>query len=194
MEWYADMKWLIVILFATMEGDIYVFENPSFETEKACREFIMDRQQVPNLTQKLLDFVFGFNVGPYKSGGSTMTVNKGEYEVLKSFDQSVGASFRRIVDLSNMNFVWDAPGVQWYEDHRMIHRMKFGEPTMGYHTRAEECIEFTKVSTMLWQTRAGHRIEFAVAWPPPYFANIREFHAWVNRFFLDHQLPVLSSA
>ena len=54
-------------------------------------------------TQKLLDFVFGFNVGPYKSGGSTMTVNKGEYEVLKSFDQSVGASFRRIVDLSNMN-------------------------------------------------------------------------------------------
>ena len=54
-------------------------------------------------TQKLLDFVFGFNVGPYKSGGSTMTVNKGEYEVLKSFDQTVGASFRRIVDLSNMN-------------------------------------------------------------------------------------------
>ena len=47
--------------------------------------------------------MFGFNVGPYKSGGSTMTVNKGEYEVLKSFDQSVGASFRRIVDLSNMN-------------------------------------------------------------------------------------------
>ena len=49
------MKWLIVILFATVEGDIYVFENPSFETEKACREFIMDRQQVPNLTQKLLE-------------------------------------------------------------------------------------------------------------------------------------------
>ena len=32
-----------------------------------------------------------------------MTVNKGEYEVLKDFDQSVGASFRRIVDLMNMN-------------------------------------------------------------------------------------------
>ena len=32
-----------------------------------------------------------------------MTVNKGEYEVLQTFDQSVGASFRRIVDLKNMN-------------------------------------------------------------------------------------------
>tara|TARA_B000000532_G_scaffold238001_1_gene225916 strand:- start:121 stop:363 length:243 start_codon:yes stop_codon:yes gene_type:complete len=49
------MKWLIVVLFATIEGDIYVFENPSFETEQACREFIMDRQQIPNLTQKLLE-------------------------------------------------------------------------------------------------------------------------------------------
>ena len=49
------MKWLIVVLFATMEGDIYVFENPSFETEQACREFVMDRQQIPNLTKKLLE-------------------------------------------------------------------------------------------------------------------------------------------
>ena len=38
-----------------MEGDIYVFENPSFETEQACREFVMDRQQIPNLTKKLLE-------------------------------------------------------------------------------------------------------------------------------------------
>ena len=52
---------------------------------------------------KILDLLFGFNVGPYKTGGSTMTVNKGEYEVIGGFDQSVGASFRRIVDLANMN-------------------------------------------------------------------------------------------
>ena len=52
---------------------------------------------------KFLDLLFGFNVGPYKTGGSTMTVNKGEYEILEGFDQSVGASFRRIVDMSNMN-------------------------------------------------------------------------------------------
>ncbi len=52
---------------------------------------------------KILDLIFGFDVGPYKTGGSTMTVNKGEYEVLGGFDQSVGASFRRIVDLGNMN-------------------------------------------------------------------------------------------
>ena len=52
---------------------------------------------------KLLDLLFGFNVGPYTTGGSSMTVNKGEYEVLDGFDQSVGASFRRIVDMNNMN-------------------------------------------------------------------------------------------
>jgi len=52
---------------------------------------------------KILDLIFGFDVGPYKTGGSTMTVNKGEYEVLGGFEQSVGASFRRIVDLDNMN-------------------------------------------------------------------------------------------
>ncbi|GIS72668.1 MAG: hypothetical protein CM1200mP10_22450 [Candidatus Neomarinimicrobiota bacterium] len=51
----------------------------------------------------IFDKLFGLNVGSFKTGGSTMTVNKGEYEVLKDFDQSVGASFRRIVDLSNMN-------------------------------------------------------------------------------------------
>ena len=45
------MKWLIVVLFATIEGDIYVFENPSFESEQACREFIMDKQQIPALTK-----------------------------------------------------------------------------------------------------------------------------------------------
>jgi penicillin amidase len=50
-----------------------------------------------------LDKLFGFNVGSFKTGGSTMTVNKGEFEVLQGFDQSVGASFRRIVDLKNMN-------------------------------------------------------------------------------------------
>jgi penicillin amidase len=51
----------------------------------------------------ILDKLFGFNVGSFKTGGSTMTVNKGEYEVSQEFDQSVGASFRRIVDLKNMN-------------------------------------------------------------------------------------------
>ena len=52
---------------------------------------------------KALNILFNLNVGPYKTGGSSMTVNKGEYEVLGDFNQSVGASFRRIVDMSNMN-------------------------------------------------------------------------------------------
>ena len=51
----------------------------------------------------ILNKLFGLNVGSFRAGGSTMTVNKGEYEVLRGFHQSVGASFRRIVDLRNMN-------------------------------------------------------------------------------------------
>ena len=51
----------------------------------------------------ILNKLFGLNVGSFRAGGSTMTVNKGEYEVLQGFHQSVGASFRRIVDLRNMN-------------------------------------------------------------------------------------------
>ncbi len=51
----------------------------------------------------LLDRIFGFNVGPFESGGSSTTINNGEYSLSAPFRQVVGASFRRIVDLSDMN-------------------------------------------------------------------------------------------
>ncbi len=53
--------------------------------------------------KKFLDQLFGFNVGPFKTGGSDGTVNKGEYALLKNYDQIVGPSMRRIVDFSDLD-------------------------------------------------------------------------------------------
>ncbi|MDP6456364.1 MAG: penicillin acylase family protein [Candidatus Marinimicrobia bacterium] len=50
-----------------------------------------------------LDGLFDFNVGPFPSGGSSTTINNGEYKMSAPFDQIVGASFRRIVDFSNFD-------------------------------------------------------------------------------------------
>jgi penicillin amidase len=50
-----------------------------------------------------LDRLFGFNVGPFESGGSSTTINNGEYTLSAPFRRVVGPSFRRIVDLSDMN-------------------------------------------------------------------------------------------
>ena len=51
----------------------------------------------------LLDRFFNFNVGPFESQGSSTTLNNGEYSLSAPFNRVVGPSFRRIVDLSNMN-------------------------------------------------------------------------------------------
>jgi len=50
-----------------------------------------------------LDRLFGFNVGPFESGGSSTTINNGEYTLSAPFQRVVGPSFRRIVDLSDLN-------------------------------------------------------------------------------------------
>lgn len=52
---------------------------------------------------KALDWIFGLNVGPFESGGSAMTVNNGEYDISKPYNQIVGPSMRRIVDFSDLN-------------------------------------------------------------------------------------------
>lgn len=52
---------------------------------------------------KPLDWLFGLNVGPFPTGGSAMTVNNGEYNIVKPYHQTVGASMRRIVDFSDLN-------------------------------------------------------------------------------------------
>ena len=51
----------------------------------------------------MLEYLFSLNVGPFLSGGSDVTPNAGGYSVHKGFNQTSGASMRRIVDFSNMN-------------------------------------------------------------------------------------------
>ena len=52
---------------------------------------------------KILDRIFNFNIGPFESGGSSTTINNGEYSFSEPFLQTAGASFRRIVDFSNLD-------------------------------------------------------------------------------------------
>ena len=52
---------------------------------------------------KILNYLFNLNIGPYLSGGSDVTPNAGGYSLLKGFNQTSGASMRRIVDFSDLN-------------------------------------------------------------------------------------------
>ena len=52
---------------------------------------------------KILNYLFSLNVGPYRSGGSSLTPNAGGFSYSKPFNQTSGASMRRVVDFSNLN-------------------------------------------------------------------------------------------
>ena len=52
---------------------------------------------------KILDYLLSLNVGPFRSGGSSLTPNAGGYAFGKDFQQTSGASMRRIVDFSDLN-------------------------------------------------------------------------------------------
>ena len=54
-------------------------------------------------SKKILDWVFGLNVGPYPSGGSDKSPNAGSYSFRDPYAQTAGASMRRVVDFSNLN-------------------------------------------------------------------------------------------
>tara|TARA_Y100000814_G_scaffold293430_1_gene274960 strand:+ start:3707 stop:6112 length:2406 start_codon:yes stop_codon:yes gene_type:complete len=51
----------------------------------------------------ILDRVFNLSVGPYRSGGSDKTPNAGGYSFQDPYNQTSGASMRRIVDFSDLN-------------------------------------------------------------------------------------------
>ena len=51
----------------------------------------------------ILDKIFQLSVGPYRSGGSDKTPNAGGYSFRNPYNQTSGASMRRIVDFSNLN-------------------------------------------------------------------------------------------
>ena len=52
---------------------------------------------------KILDYLLSLSVGPFRSGGSSLTPNAGGYNFGKSFAQTSGASMRRVVDFSDLN-------------------------------------------------------------------------------------------
>ena len=55
------MKWFIVVLFlldpnadATADRDIYVFTDPTFESQQQCQSDVVDPAVYPTLVEKLL--------------------------------------------------------------------------------------------------------------------------------------------
>ncbi len=48
------MQWLVVVLFATLQGDMYIFTTPEFETRDECMATVLDPKHIQGYTQKLL--------------------------------------------------------------------------------------------------------------------------------------------
>ena len=48
------MKWFIVVLFYTLNGDVYIFTDPTFESYDECVGSITDPQAVPSYVNKLV--------------------------------------------------------------------------------------------------------------------------------------------
>jgi hypothetical protein len=49
------MNWLIVVVFATMAGDVYIFTDPKFDTKEACMTSIKDPQAQVGYIEKLVE-------------------------------------------------------------------------------------------------------------------------------------------
>jgi len=52
------MKWFIVVLFYTLQGDVYIFTEPTFDSYDECYGSITDPKAVPGYVQKLV-FEYG---------------------------------------------------------------------------------------------------------------------------------------
>ena len=48
------MSWAVVVLFATMAGDIYIFTEPTFETRDECMATLYDPNSRNNMLKKLV--------------------------------------------------------------------------------------------------------------------------------------------
>jgi hypothetical protein len=47
------MKWLIVVLFQTMAGDVYIFTDPTFDTRDECMASVYNKDDQKKYIQKL---------------------------------------------------------------------------------------------------------------------------------------------
>ena len=48
------MKWLIVAIFANIEGDVYIFTEPNFDTKIECEQSIRNPELIPFYAQQLI--------------------------------------------------------------------------------------------------------------------------------------------
>ena len=48
------MKWLVVVLFATYHGDMYIFTTPEFETRQECMTTLKTPDTIAAYTKKLM--------------------------------------------------------------------------------------------------------------------------------------------
>ena len=48
------MKWLMVVIFATAAGDVYIFKKPTFESREACIASVQDPKAQRQYIEKLV--------------------------------------------------------------------------------------------------------------------------------------------
>ena len=49
------MTWLVVVLFANVAGDVYIFTNPTFETRDECMTTLYNPENIAGYTAKLVE-------------------------------------------------------------------------------------------------------------------------------------------
>lgn len=49
------MKWLVVVVFANIMGDVYIFTEPSFDSHQECYATLTQPQEIKKYTQKLVE-------------------------------------------------------------------------------------------------------------------------------------------
>ena len=47
------MNWLVVVIFATLAGDVYIFQTPKFESREACIQSVMNPEDQKKYVRKL---------------------------------------------------------------------------------------------------------------------------------------------
>ncbi|MCH8068602.1 MAG: penicillin acylase family protein [Candidatus Marinimicrobia bacterium] len=94
---------LLVLSFKQGVQDLEDRLGPEFTNWHWGKLHTLTHPHTIGKAKPLLNMLFGFNVGPFPTGGAATTVNNGEYALFAPFDQINGPSFRRIMDLSDLN-------------------------------------------------------------------------------------------
>ena len=68
------MQWLIVVLFATVQGNVYIFTNPTFDNREECMASITNPAHQKNYIKQLVE--------EYKKPMPIMNVNCLSEEVI----------------------------------------------------------------------------------------------------------------